>query len=566
MSMPTEQASSKPYIRTVHTLRDMSQSVELLGMGADVMIRILRLHQELGYDMEELGFAGANPRFMQAFQYVRDHPEEFCNIGVAVFGCTRKPNKRVQEDGSISAIAASGMSVVNLVAKAHARQVETVLRTTPEENVRMLQDSVRHLLSLPHVREVNVDLEHFFDGMGADEEYALSMVAAARDAGARDVVLCDTNGGGFPETIGAVVRKVKDIFPSVPLGIHAHNDGDLAVANTLAAVDNGATHVQVTHDHFGERGGGNADAESVIGNLARKKYGVLRPNGDLRRLTSIAARVSQLLGKEIARNKPFTGPNAPRHVAGMHSCAELREEGSYTFMDLAAVGNVSANSLPISDLAGTAARQNFVGRATTIDDQTRRILLERMEVLEELVDLDALRGVVHSESEASLLLAFLRKLELIHPRFEVLGTSVNNTHKHGATATVTIRLNGDTKAEEVTASGNGYYDAMNHAFREALGERFPVVKKLHLLDFKTRKLPTSDEDSASTMQVIIDFTDGEEVFSTSGVSDNVIDASEYALADACHYLIMKDDLTPNPNPNPNPYPFGFRSTISRPTN
>jgi len=513
------------------TVRDGSQG-EGVSFSLEDKVQVAERLDSLGFDYIEGGYPASNEKDCQFFRRAAELGLRHAKI--AAFGMTRRKGLSVDEDPGLGALLESAAPVIALVGKASAFHVERVLRTELDENVAMIGQSVERLVRAG--REVFFDAEHFFDGWKADPDYTLRTVRAAVDAGASRIVLCDTNGGSMPEEIFEITRHAVAEL-SVPVGIHCHNDCDLAVANSLAAVRAGASHVQGTINGFGERCG-NADLISVLANLAIKYtgYEVLAPSG-IERLTELSRFVFETVNMSYRANQPFVGKSAFAHKGGMHVSGVARTTASYEHMDPQRVGN--ERRILVSELSG---RSNIVELTTKYNIQHDTRLMDK--ILAKIVSMEN-DGYQFEAAEGSFDLLVKRCVGTFRPHFERLAYHVNvETRADGkitTEATVKIRV-GDEVRHEV-AEGDGPINALDAAMRKALNGRFPALRKMHLVDYKVRVI-NSEAATAAGVRVVIESQDEHDVWGTVGVSENVIEASWIALVDSIEYKLCKDEEAP----------------------
>jgi 2-isopropylmalate synthase len=517
------------------TLRDGSQG-EGINFSLQDKLLITRKLDDLGVDYIEGGYPLSNPKDFEYFQEVRKIPLKHARI--AAFGMTRRKNARPQDDTCLKALLDSQAPVVTLVGKTWDLHVREVLGTTLEENLRMIADSVAYCKE--HEREVLYDAEHFFDGMAHNPEYALETLRAAHKAGAGVLILCDTNGGTLPEDIAERTRRVCQTFPGVAIGIHCHNDSDVAVANSLAALAQGACHVQGTINGIGERCG-NVDLVSVIANLALKRgQEVLRP-GSLARLTEVSRYVYEIANMNYRANQPFVGTSAFAHKGGMHAHAIARTTASYEHLDPALVGN--ERRILVSELAGqssilakTAGRLPATGgRPAELDKALMVKILNQVQDLEHA-------GYEFEAAEASFDLLVRKAAGRYKPKFERLSYRVNvETEADGKPVTeATVKVRVDGRAEHTVSEGDGPVNALDGALRKALRPFYPRLDEMHLADYKVRVVNARAE-SAARVRVVIEWRDGSDLWGTVGVSENIIEASWLALVDSFEYKLFKDE-------------------------
>ncbi|GIV78459.1 MAG: citramalate synthase [Litorilinea sp.] len=529
------------------TLRDGTQG-EGVSFSCDDKLRIARRLDEFGVDYIEGGWPGSNPKDMEFFDRAQ-RELKLRHARIAAFGSTCRAGLDPADDPQIQLLISANTPVVTIFGKSWDLHVREVLRTSMEENLRMIRESVRYIKS--QGREVIYDAEHFFDGYKANPEYALATLQAAILGGADVVVLCDTNGGCLPWEIGQIVDAVRrDLLghsldgdePSnghqppaadVVLGIHAHNDSETAVANTLEAVRRGCTHVQGTVNGYGERCG-NANLMSVIPNLQLKMgYELVSPE-QLAQLTELSRFVSELANLSPDTHQPFVGASAFAHKGGTHVNAVVKHAMSYQHIDPALVGNETR--VLVSELSGKdniAVKRREFG----LDGLSRE---EERQVLRQIKELEN-AGFAFESAEASVELLLRRTRTDYTPPFELIDYTATVEHRAGrgmfSEATVKVRV-GDKIFHEV-AEGNGPVNAMNRALRKAIQQLYPRLQHHHLKDYKVRILD-SESGTAAKVRVLIDSTDGERSWSTVGASTNIIEASWIALADSVEYFLLTD--------------------------
>jgi len=519
------------------TLRDGSQA-EGVSFTLKDKLAIARALDELGVDYIEGGYPLSNPKDEAFFVEIRKQP--LLHAKVAAFGMTRRKGIAADADEGMSALLRSEAPVVTIVGKSWDLHVHEVLRVSEQENLDMIAESVA--LMVKQGREVVYDAEHFFDGFAANPDYALQTLRAAIQAGAATLCLCDTNGGSMPEHVsGAIQRLTRELATDRPvtLGIHTHNDCGLAVANTLAAVRNGVTHVQGTVNGIGERCG-NADLTAVVANLAVKydnAYDLLAPDS-LKRLMHTSRYVYEVANLNLRANQPFVGSAAFAHKGGMHVHAVQRVARSYEHMDPSAVGN--SRRILVSELSGVSNIAATVGVKFGIadDKDAQRKILNAVTKLEN-------EGFQFEAAEASYEVLLRKTLggswhralwELDHYRCIVLRIDGNR-----AVTEATVKLSVAGQPRHTVAEGDGPVDSLRKALWTALRDAFPSVDVLHLMDYKVRVVNTAAE-TAAKVRVVIDWRDGVtgKVFGSVGVSENIIDASWQAITDAVEYKLLND--------------------------
>ena len=520
------------------TLRDGSQG-EGVHFSLEDKLAVTRRLDEAGVDFIEGGYPLSNPKDAAYFARVRSL--SLAHARVVAFGMTRRRGMAAADDPGMRALLDAGTPVVTIVGKTSAFHVAEVLGVSREENLAMIRDTVAHLVAAG--REVFYDAEHFFDGWKLDAEYAAGTLAAAAEAGATRIVLCDTNGGTLPDEIARLTRDAAAALAAagrpVPLGIHCHNDCDLAVANSLAAVAAGATQVQGTINGIGERCG-NADLISVVANLALKLPGhaVLGGGGaegpGTAHLTEMSRFVYEAANMTYRPSQPFVGSSAFAHKGGMHVHAVSKAASSYEHIAPEAVGN--SRRVLVSELSG---RSNIAALVTRPDVHDDRKLLDA--VLAEVCRLEN-EGWQFEAAGASFDLLVDRCAGTFRPLFSRDSYNVDVESRGDGDirtlATVKLQVHGQA-AESVrhdVAEGDGPVNALDAALRKALEPVYPSLARMHLLDYKVRVI-NAQEGTAAKVRVSIESTDGEQVWGTVGVSENVIEASWLALADSFHYFL-----------------------------
>ncbi|MBD0292071.1 MAG: citramalate synthase [Jiangellaceae bacterium] len=516
------------------TLRDGAQQ-EGLSLSVNDKLTISRHLDELGVGFIEGGWPGANPKETEFFRRARSELD-LRHANLAAFGATRRPNVRVDDDSLVRALVDAETPVVTVVAKSHTGHVERALHTTLEENLSMVRDTVRFLAGLG--RRVFLDAEHFFDGYRRDPAYALAVVTAAAEAGAELVALCDTNGGLLPDDVGEIVVAVNDAA-GVRLGIHCHNDTGCAVANSIAAVDAGATHVQGTLNGYGERTG-NADLVTVVANLELKRGRQVLPPGALREATRIAHAVAEVTNVVPYSRQPYVGTSAFTHKAGLHASAIKVDPDLYQHANPGDVGNDMR--MLVSDLAGRASIE-LKGRELGYDLSTDRELVGRL--TERVKELEA-RGYTFEVADASFELLLRTEADGGHPQFfHVESWRVITESRPGgeAPSEATVKLRAGGERVVVTGEGNGPVNALDHALRQAIGTLYPEIDKLELVDYKVRIVDASHGTGAVT-RVLVELTDGKRSWETVGVGANIIEASWEALVDGVTYGLLHQVAEP----------------------
>ena len=514
------------------TLRDGAQQVGLQFTVAD-KLRVTRLLDDLGVDVVEGGWPGSNPKDAEYFARARDLPWRHATL--SAFGATRRPGRGVDDDPNLRALLDSGAPIVALVGKAWTLHVTEALRTSLEENLAMVAESVAHVAAAG--RRVAFDAEHFFDGYAADPAYALAVAEAAALAGADTVVLCDTNGGSLPTAVARVVREVAAALPAgIRVGVHFHDDSACAVANSLVAVEAGASHVQGAANGYGERCG-NADLFAIVAGLELKQGLKLLPQDRLAALTATAHAIAELANLPPDHRQPYVGGAAFATKAGLHASAIARRADAYSHVDPARVGNQAR--VLVSELAGRSnvlAKAGELGLDLVTDPELGTRVLDRVKELEH-------EGYAFEVADASFDLLVRREAGALRSPFDLEGyrVVVERRVEDGdgtdlSEATVRLRVDG----ERVLAVGEGVgpVHALDQALRRALADRHPELEAVRLVDYKVRILDGRAGTRAVT-RVLVTSADGEDEWTTVGVSDDIVTASWEALADGVLYGLLR---------------------------
>ena len=509
------------------TLRDGAQR-EGISFSVKDKLRIARKLDELGVAYIEGGWPGSNPKDVEFFKGASEMP--FKHAKLAAFGSTRRTGLAVAQDASVQALLKAGTPVAVIVGKSSAMHVREVLRTTLDENLAMIHETIAYLKAKGI--EVLFDAEHFFDGYLLDADYALRTLRAAAEARADCLVLCDTNGGTLPSTVSRIVATAKEAFPKSEIGIHAHNDAGVAVANTLMAVKAGATHVQGTMNGYGERCG-NADLCTIIPNLQLKMDCQALANGDLSLLVEASRYVSEIANLNPDEYAPYVGHSAFAHKGGLHVSAQSRNIDSYQHIDPALIGNKMR--VVVSELSGRgniAYKLAELALEVEVDAAELRRLVERIKHLES-------KGFQFEGAEGSFELLVHRSQPGYRPPFELLDFLVLVEERAGsdilAEATVKARVDGHIM--HTAADGDGPVNALDKALRKALVPFYPEIERVQLTDYKVRILDPQSATAALT-RVLIDASDGERSWTTVGCSVNIIEASCQALVDSLELALL----------------------------
>lgn len=513
------------------TLRDGTQGEGISFSVAD-KLRIVEKLDHFGIDYIEGGFPGSNPRDITFFNEVKHL--KLRHAKMAAFGATRRPGIKVSEDPQVATLLASGVPVLTIVGKSWKMQVTEILRTTPEENLLMIEDTVRYLVS--QGREVIYDAEHCFDGFADDSDYVLRCLDAALRGGASNVTLCETNGGRLVDDVRATVDAVVRRFGRGKVGVHCHNDSGLGVAVSLAGVQGGANLVQGTINGYGERVG-NADLVTILPNLFLKLGydAACRPNlPHLRELSLFFDELANLLPNSKA---PYVGASAFAHKGGQHANAAQKVKSSYEHIDPGLVGN--RTRVLVSDMAGKSSvvmKARELGVDLSADSPALKTLIEDVKQLE-------FQGYEYESADASfqLLIAKALKKHRDFCGFEGYRVIVERRGPNEpvlSEATVKLRVNGELR--HTVAESEGPIGALDKALRLALEPVYPKLKELVLRDYKVRILE-SQQGAGARIRVLIESADGEQIFGTVGAGENVIEASWQALKDAIEYKLLRDE-------------------------
>ncbi|MGI9493178.1 MAG: citramalate synthase [Geminicoccaceae bacterium] len=515
------------------TLRDGAQ-MEGVDFTATDKIAITELLDRLGIDYIEGGWPGANPTDDSFFA----NPPPLNKAKLCAFGMTRRAGRSAANDPVLAPLFQAKTDVITLVGKTSAVQVETALEVPLDENLRMIADSLEE--AGKRASEVMLDAEHFFDGFAADPGYALACLETALGAGARWVVLCDTNGGRLPREIADAIERVQSVVPSDKLGIHTHNDTENAVANTLAAVAAGARQVQGTLNGLGERCG-NANLISLLPTLCLKMgYDTGVEEGAIAQLTEISRSLDERLNRTPDRHAAYVGVNAFTHKAGLHASAVAKNPTFYEHIEPGRVGN--SRTILISNQAG---RSNLMTKLATLGLNTEASNDQIRDLLGVIKEREA-NGYAYEGADASFELLARRRFGEVTDYFRLISFRIIDERRFNARnelvtmseATIKVEVGGDVRM--IVAEGNGPVNALDSALRQALSETYPGLQYMHLADYKVRIL-TPDAGTAAVTRVIIESVDDQgKRWSTVGVSTNVIDASYNALHDAITYKLFVD--------------------------
>src|SRR5437588_75494 len=509
-----------------------------MSLTAEEKLRVVRALDALGIELIEAGFPASNPKELELFALLER--ERFEVAQIVAFGMTRRRDVPAAQDEGLRALADCFAPVCTLVGKSSPLHVEKVVRVSREQNLAMIGESVAFLVGAG--KRVLLDAEHFFDGFALDPGYALDCLRAAADAGAERVVLCDTNGGSLPPQIRTALAVVREALPSAPLGIHTHDDSGCAVANTLAAVESGATQVQGTVNGIGERTG-NANLITIIADLQLKMGVKVLSDERLERLTETAHFVDELLNRPPNAAQPYVGKHAFAHKAGMHAAGVRAQPQTFEHVDPGVVGN--SRDVLISELSGKGTILEKASEAglelpsgAALDEFCKRVL-ERVKGLEH-------GGFQFEAADGSFVLLMRKEAGTYEPLFRLESWRVlveqRADGKVVTEATIKIWLGGERYVR--TAEGNGPVNALDNALRDAIGEIYPHLRDIELVNFKVRILDETKGTDAVT-RVLIDASDGHEMWGSIGVSENLIAASWDALVDSLEYGMQPQSASPS---------------------
>jgi 2-isopropylmalate synthase len=518
-------------------LRDGSQQ-EGLSLTVDDKLRVAEQLDHLGVTFIEGGWPGANPKDVEFFERAKNELT-LATATLVAFGSTRRAGVKPEHDAVLANLIEAGAPVACIVAKSWDRHVAEALRTSLDEAVAMVADSVRYLRA--HDLRVFLDAEHFFDGYAGNADFALSVLSAAEEAGADALVLCDTNGGSLPDEVGQAVAAVRE-RTSAQLGIHCHNDAGCAVANSLVAVQAGATQVQGCINGYGERAG-NTDLSAAIPNLSLKLNIRTIPSDRLERLTPVAHHIAELVNIAPNPQQPYVGNSVFAHKGGLHASAVARSADLYEHVEPNAIGN--GTRVVVSEMAG---RSTLAMKAAELGLELDGEVLGR--VLDELKRLEH-EGYHFEVADGSLELLLRRAAGWSAGYFTVEsfrvitdhgdrgepGASASTTALLGVTTEATVKVHVGSERIVATAEGNGPVNALDGALRGAIGPRFPALAHIHLTDYRVRVLDTGRGTGAVT-RVLVDTTDGQRTWTTIGVSENIIEASWQALYDSIVFGLL----------------------------
>ena len=509
------------------TLRDGTQG-EQVTLSAEDKLRIARKLDDFGISFIEGGWPGSNPKDVRFFEMARQ--KTFKTARLTAFGSTRRPQSRPEDDENIRALLDAEVETIAIFGKSWDLHASEILGVPLDENVAMIEDTVAYLSRLG--RKVIYDAEHFFDGYKHNPAYALQTLRAAIDGGADVIVLCDTNGGAMPDEVRSIITEV---FPqiSVPIGIHAHNDCGLALANSLAAVQSGVTMVHGTINGYGERCG-NADLISIIGNLHLKMGYPCIAEGKEKQLTELSRFVSEVANVPPLNHRPFVGRSAFAHKGGVHVSAILKNPAAYEHLDPVRVGN--RRRVLVSDLSG---KSNIEYKTREMGIKLGGNGYDSQKIVQEIKELED-QGYQFDAAEGSLELLIKKVTGQFEDPFtlESFRVTIEKNRSGPSTSQATIKISVGDDHEITAAEGDGPVNALDHALRKALTKFFPNIQEMGLVDFKVRVIDGRG-GTAAKVRVQIESRDSREIWSTIGVSENIIEASWQALVDSVQYKLSR---------------------------
>lgn len=516
------------------TLRDGAQA-EGISFSVNDKIKIVKLLDDLGITYIEAGWPGANPKDVEVFKQLKSI--KLKNSKITAFGCTRKANLRASEDTVLNMLLDAGTEIITIFGKCWDFQVEQALCTTLEENLNMIKDSIQYLIF--NGRTVFFDAEHFFDGYKNNSVYALLAIKTAHEAGAQRIILCDTNGGCINTEIYRITKTVQEYLPNAKIGIHTHNDGDMAVANSLAAIEAGTIQVQGTINGYGERCG-NANLCSIIPNL-QLKMGKKVIGNNIENLMHVSKKVDEIANKKPNEHAPYVGKSAFTHKAGIHASGVRKNSNTYEHISPESVGNL--RRILVSDQAGTASIKEKLNNLKLIANVSDDYIPKIIEYIKGFEN----DGFTFENADASFEIMLLNKLGQMPKYFDIMGfrvitdTTVHGADKFNSEASVKIQIG--KQIIHTVSEGDGPVHALDMALRKALSPVYPLIKDFKLADFKVRILDSTGGTGAKT-RVHIETSDGYNRWDTVGVSDNVVEAAYLGIVDSILFGLLLNKTKP----------------------
>ena len=511
------------------TLRDGAQG-EGISFSVNDKLDIISALDNLGVSYIEAGIPVASPKDREFFEAAKKLKLKHAKL--VAFGSTCKKGLSPSEDEAFKELVYADTPVVSIFGKSDAKQVKEILKASQSENLRMIEHSCRYLKD--RNKEVIFDAEHFFDGYKMNPDYALKTLSAAVKGGADVLCLCDTKGGTFPDEIFEITKNVCDKFKDTVIGIHTHDDSGMATANSVMSVKAGAKHLQGTYLGMGERTG-NANLSAIIPNLQIKMGYDCIPDENLKLLTPTAVKIAEIANITLHKNMPFVGRSAFAHKAGMHADAVIKQQSSFEQIDPESVGN--HRRFLMSEMTGKSAVLRLVQH---IFPEVERSSPQIEKIVKELKEKES-NGYQFEGAQTSLELIIRKAINPYKPFFNLISYKVLDElpYDNGHSATATIKLRVNDKIKIAASDGDGPVDAMDKALREAVTDFYPCIKKVRLMDYKVRVTEPKNA-TAAQVRVLITSTDGNEIWTTVGVSNDIIEASFAALVDSIEYKLLKE--------------------------
>ncbi|MDR5659571.1 citramalate synthase [Serpentinicella sp. ANB-PHB4] len=510
------------------TLRDGAQA-EGISFSVDDKLKIVKALDALGVSYIEAGNPGSNPKDLEFFQKIRG--QKLSNAKLTAFGSTRRAGISVQEDPNVQSLLKADTPAVAIFGKSWDFHVTDILKTTLEENLNMLKDTISFFKQ--QGKEVIFDAEHFYDGYKANPEYAMATLRAAEEGGADWLVLCETNGGAFPDDIYEVTKKVVETF-NVSVGVHCHNDSGMAVANSIMGVEAGAVQVQGTYLGFGERCG-NANLSTIIANLQVKRNYNCILDDQVQNLTPIARYMAEITNISVNEREPYIGNSAFAHKGGMHIDGVSKSSSSFEHINPKKVGN--KRRFLMSEVSG---KSTILSKIQKINPNITKDSAETQAIIDRLKELEY-AGYQFEGAESTFELIIRKQLGKYRPFFELIHYKIIGEQPADSSdsSSALVKINVDGQEELTVAEGAGPVNALDKALRKALEVFYPQIKDVCLTDYKVRVLDTKTA-TASKVRVLIESTDGRNIWSTVGVSTDIIEASWIALVDSVEYKLIQD--------------------------
>lgn len=507
------------------TLRDGAQANGITFTVKD-KVYIANILDEFGIEYIEGGNPGSNPKDAEFFEYMKSHPLKQASL--IAFGSTRRKYSRAEEDSSVSALVNSGTQTVVIFGKSWDFHVEHILEVSKEENLEMISDTIKYLCRCG--KRVFFDAEHFYDGYKSNSEYAIKTLETAQKAGAAGLILCDTNGGTFPDEIYNITKTVSERL-TARIGIHAHNDSGMAVANSIYATEAGADIVQGTINGFGERCG-NANLSTVIANLQLKRGIKCVPENSIKNLYALSRIIAETANMSVSDRTPYVGRNAFAHKGGMHIDGICKDSKSFEHIDPSLVGN--RRRLLMSEMAG---KSSVTVKLKSLNFDVDRNSCESEKIVTIVKEMEN-EGYQFEAADGTFRLIAVRNLTDYKRPFSIDDIKIiEENRSEGFSASAVIRISVGEKCEYAAAEGDGPVNALDKALRKALELFYPTLKEVSLTDYKVRVID-SNTSTAAKVRVLIESTDGVETWSTMGVSTDIVEASCIALVDSLEYKLI----------------------------